>query len=88
MYPQFRPRGEVSQQLKNDIRGKLFPLMSVKLAMVIVNSADTLVISKFLGLTDLAIYNNYFYIMNSVLGFIIIIYSSIQAGIRKCTCRY
>ena len=81
MYPQYRPRGEVSQQLKNDIRGKLFPLMSVKLAMVIVNSADTLVISKFLGLTDLAIYNNYFYIMNSVLGFIIIIYSSIQAGI-------
>lgn len=81
MYPQYRPRGEVSQNLRKEIRSKLFPLMSVKLAVVIVNSADTLVISKFLGLTDLAIYNNYFYIMNSVLEFIVIIYSSIQAGI-------
>ena len=46
--------------------------MSTKLAVVLVNAADTLVISAFLGLIEVAIYNNYYYIIkvkiNKVLG--------------------
>lgn len=49
--------------------------------MVIVNSVDTIVISAFLGLTMLAIYQNYYYILTSVMGFVIIIFNSCTAGI-------
>lgn len=48
---------------------------------VIQNSTDSIVISAFLGLTALAKYNNYYYIMNSVFGFICIAFSSCMAGV-------
>lgn len=73
--------GELDEKIRKDIKNKLFPLMSTKLASVLVNSADTLVISAFLGLTQVAIYNNYYYIMNSVSGFLIVVYGAMQAGI-------
>ena len=74
-------KSELNTEIRDDIRKRLFPLMSTKLASVLVNSADTLVISAFLGLTQVAIYNNYYYIMNSVSGFLIVIYGAMQAGI-------
>lgn len=48
---------------------------------VVVGSADTIVISAFLGLTTLAVYQNYYFIMNSICGFITVIFSAITAGI-------
>lgn len=49
--------------------------------MVIVNSADTLVISAFLGLTVLAVYQNYYYIVTSVIGLVGVLFTSTLAGI-------
>lgn len=80
-YSQWLIHGELNKTIKKDIRKRLFPLMSTKLAGVLVNSADTLVVSAFLGLTQVAIYNNYYYIMNSVSGFLLVIYAAMQAGI-------
>lgn len=51
------------------------------MGFTIVSSADTVVISAFLGLEALAIYQNYYYIINAVMGFVAIIYSSITAGV-------
>lgn len=45
------------------------------------SSADIIVISAFLGLTVLAKYQNYYYIMSSIIGFMSIIYASITAGV-------
>lgn len=73
--------GQLNTTIRDDIKGRLFPLMSTKLATVLVNSADTLVISAFLGLTEVAIYNNYYYIMSSISGFLIVVYGAMQAGI-------
>lgn len=72
---------KLSKEIRSSIKSKLFPLMSTKLAGILVNSADTLVISAFLGLSEVAVYNNYYYIMNSISGFLIIIYGAMQAGI-------
>lgn len=80
-YRQWLIHSELDETIKRDIRKRLFPLMSTKLAGVLVNSADTLVVSAFLGLTQVAIYNNYYYIMNSVSGFLLVIYAAMQAGI-------
>lgn len=56
-------------------------LFTSKLGFTIVSSADTVVISAFLGLEALAIYQNYYYIINAVMGFVAIVYSSITAGV-------
>ena len=80
-YKRWLVYGQLDKTIQKDIKNRLFPLMSTKLAAVLVNSADTLVISAFLGLTQVAIYNNYYYIMNSVSGFLIVIYGAMQAGI-------
>lgn len=80
-YSNYINNEKIDQHLKNEIKAKIFPLMSTKIAVIIVNSADTLVISRFLGLKEVAIYNNYYYILNAVMGFLIVVYNAMQAGI-------
>lgn len=80
-YPQFRARGKLSKEETSAINRRVKDLFITKIGATIVDSADTIVISAFLGLTALALYQNYFYIMNTVLGFIILITSSSLAGI-------
>lgn len=81
MYPQYKPMGRLDHQMIKTINGKVKDLFTVKIGAIIVDSADTIVISAFLGLTMLTKYQNYFYIMNSVRGFISVIFGSITAGI-------
>lgn len=81
MYPDYRPSGELDNDAVKDIKQRVKDLFTSKLGGTIVNSADTVVISAFLGLTSLAIYQNYFYILSSVIGFVGIIYTSITAGV-------
>lgn len=73
--------GSLNKQIRRQIGSKIWPLMSTKLAVVVVNSSDTLVISSFLGLSLVAMYNNYFYIMNSLLGCLVVVYNAMQSGI-------
>ncbi len=80
-YSKWLVYSKLEDSIRHDIKKRIFPLMSTKLAGVLVNAADTLVVSAFLGLTQVAIYNNYYYIMSSVSGFLIVIYNAMQAGI-------
>ena len=81
MYPNYYPAGKLPRNQVKDINHKIRDLFTSKLGGVIVNSADTIVISAFLGLTILAIYQNYYYILTSVIGFIGIAFQSCTAGI-------
>ena len=81
MYPQYQAAGSLSQSEVRKINKRVADLFTSKIGTVVVNSADTIVISSFLGLTALAIYQNYFYIMNSVIGIIGIVMTSCTAGI-------
>lgn len=80
-YNRYLGIGNISDESKNSIKKRLFPLISTKIAAILLTSADTIVISMFLGLSDVAIYNNYYYIVNAVMGFLIVLYNSMQAGI-------
>ena len=51
------------------------------MAGTIVTSSDTIVISAFLGLKVLAIYQNYFYIMDAIKSFLLLVSSATIAGI-------
>lgn len=81
MYPKIQCKGQISAEMKASIKKRIVGLLSFKIYNVIFTSVDTIVISSFLGLTPLAIYNNYYYIQTSIIGFLTILTSSITAGI-------
>lgn len=75
------PEGEISQELRKSIVKKVKALIGTKLNTVVLNAADNIVIAAFFGLTTIAIYGNYYYIMSSIIGFLGIVYSAMTAGL-------
>lgn len=81
LYTEFKPNGKLSKKEVKKINQRIRDLFTAKLGSIVIGSADTIVISTFLGLTSLAIYQNYYFIMNSICGFITVIFTAITAGI-------
>lgn len=81
IYPHYEPKGELDKLEIKEINKRVRDLFTSKIGAVIVNSSDTLVISAFLGLSMLSIYQNYFFILNSIILIISIIFNSCMAGI-------
>lgn len=81
LYPDLYAKGTVTPELKKSIYRKMKALVGAKISTVVLNSADNIVISAFIGLTMVTIYGNYFYIMNAVGGFLGIVYASVLPGI-------
>ena len=81
MYPNYRPVGDVESGERKLINKRIADLFTSKIGAVIVNSADTLVVSAFLGLTMLTIYQNYFFLISAIIGIVAIIFGSCTAGI-------
>lgn len=81
LYPQFSPKGILPKHDVQKINSRIRDLFTSKIGGIIVNSADTIVISAFLGLTALAVYQNYYFILTSITGFITIVFSAVTAGI-------
>ncbi|MGN1123081.1 MAG: lipopolysaccharide biosynthesis protein [Eubacterium sp.] len=80
-YPAYRAGGKLEANEIKKINTRVRDLFTSKVGSVVIDSADTIVISSFLGLNALALYQNYFYIINTVAGFVTIITSSAFAGI-------
>ena len=81
LYPEYKPKGNLPKEEIKKINQRIKDLFTAKLGGVVVSSVDTIVISAFLGLTTLAIYQNYYFVMNSICGFISVIFNAITAGI-------
>ena len=81
LYPEFKPRGKLLKKEVKKINQRIRDLFTAKFGSVVIGAADTIVISAFLGLTSLAVYQNYYFIMNSICGFITVIFTAITAGI-------
>lgn len=80
-YPNYKPYGNLPKSTIKVINRRIKDVFTAKLGSTIVNSADTIVISAFLGLTILAMYQNYYFIMSSIIGIIAIFLDSFLAGI-------
>ena len=80
MFPQFRAEGRLDPAVRADIRQKVRGLAISKVCAVTRNSFDSIFISAFLGLTETAMYNNYYHILSSVTGFMSIFINSVTAG--------
>ena len=80
-YPNYSPRGNLPKEKVHGIASRVRDLFTSNFSYVISNSADTLVISSFLGLTVLAIYQNYYFIISSLKTLIEVIVGACLAGI-------
>ena len=81
MYPQYKPEGELPKENIKQINQRIRDLFTSKIGAIVVNSADTIVISAFLGLKVLAVYQNYYLFLTAVIGVISIVFQSCTAGI-------
>ncbi len=81
LYPQYKAVGKLPKEEIKVINGRVRDLFTSKIGGIVYDSADTIVISAFLGLTALAQYQNYFYIMNTVFGFVTMITGSSLASV-------
>lgn len=81
MFPEYRPSKSFNKELAKGINQRIRDLFTSKVGEIIVNSADSIVISAFLGLTILASYNSYFYVLSAILSFVTLFLQACTAGI-------
>ena len=80
-YPDYTPHGKLDKSENRKINQRIRDLFTSKVGGMIVSSADSIVISAFLGLRVLAVYQNYYYILSSLAGVLLIVFNSCMAGI-------
>lgn len=81
IFPQYQCEGKVPKKIIAKARQKMAGLMLYRLCGVSRNSFDSIFVSMFLGLVLVGMYNNYYYIVTNVMGFLSIITSAMQAGV-------
>ncbi len=73
-YPNYYCRGEIDETLKQSVKKQVGGLMVSKISAMSRNSFDSIILSSTLGLTAVAIYNNYYFILSGV--FVILNYTT------------
>lgn len=81
MYPDYKAIGKMPKEAVTKINNRIRDLFTMKVGQVIVSSADSIVISAFLGLSALAFYQNYYYVLTAVTGIMNVVFVSCTAGI-------
>ena len=81
MYPEYKPSGQVEGEHLLKLKEKIRDLFLVKISTVLMNSADIIVISAVMGLNILAVYQNYYFVLTTVITFVEVLFDSAIAGI-------
>ncbi len=81
MYPRYMPEGKLPKDRTQDIFRRVRDLFTSKLAATVSDSADTLVISAFMGLTVLAVYQNYYFVITALRMMLVVLLSACMAGV-------
>lgn len=81
LFPMFKPIGDLSNDIKKNIKFQISGLFIGKLCQVTRNSFDSIIVSTFFGLTLTAVYNNYYYVMSAVVSVLAIFSNSIIPSI-------
>jgi len=68
-FPQYKARGVIDSSEVRVIKKKVGGMVFQKIGNIILQSVDTLIISAFLGLAILGIYNGYFFVITALAGF-------------------
>lgn len=83
-FPRYKCSGSISESEKKEITKNVKGLIFQKIGNIILTSADSIVISSFLGLKILGIYNGYFCIISAFFGFLTVIHQAIIPSVGNC----
>ena len=81
MYPQYVPGGKLPKEKTVDIFRRVRDLFTSKLSATVFDAADTLVISAFMGLTVLALYQNYYFVITALRMLLVVLLNACMAGV-------
>ena len=81
MYPKYAPGGKLPKEKTRDIFRRVRDLFTSKLSATVFDAADTLVISAFMGLTVLALYQNYYFIITALRMLLVVLLNACMAGV-------
>ena len=81
MYPEYKCRGIIDPDLRKFVFRNIGSLIGHRLSYIVVFSLNNIIISMTSGLETLAVYNNYYYILNALIGIISVFHSSAAASI-------
>lgn len=76
-YPQYKCNGNLNKEELDSIKKKVGGMIFQKVGSVVLMSVDTIVISSFLGLRQLALYQNYYFIFQALNSFFGVIFSAL-----------
>ena len=80
-FPGFTPKGDISANVKNELTRQVKGIFIGKIGDTARNGADNIFLSALIGLTAVAIYNNYYYIYSAVYAVSLVIANSMGASI-------
>lgn len=80
-YPEVRARGVLDGRIKKDLAKQIKAVFINRIGDVARNSFDNIVLSSFVGLVAVAVYDNYYYIYSALYGIMGIIVHSLRASI-------
>lgn len=79
--PKFDVKDGLDDETKKNLKKQIKALFISKLADTARNSFDVVVISAYIGLNSVTIYDNYLYILTAVRGFLLVLVSAMQASV-------
>ena len=74
-------KGKLEKETKKEISKNIVAMTIHKIGGVVVKSTDNIILSKFVGLTPVAIYSNYYLIINAVNTVLMQVFNSITASV-------
>ena len=80
-YPTYTCRGKISELQKADLKKRVSGLMIFKLCITSRNGIDSVCISALLGLALTGMYNNYYYVLSTLVGVSMILCTGMIPGI-------
>lgn len=80
-FPQYRCAGTVEPETRKDIFRRVRGLLIGNISGVTYTTLDSIILSSFVGLTAVAIYNNYYSICSYIMSFIVMIRGAMQASV-------
>lgn len=83
-FPQFHPEGKISSEYLILIKEKVIGIIFQKIGTAVLTSVDSIIISMYLGLSILGIYNNYIFVISALFSILNAILLAIIPSIGNC----
>lgn len=80
-FPEYSPKGDITNEEKADVKKSIKAMIGHQIDIKLLNSIDNVFISSILGLSTLAIYGNYFFVITAVTMIIGVLYTSVSSSI-------